>query len=105
MATGDHYILDANRTPVLVEYDDAWWKWYNIEENRRVAGTELRGGSVTVSTVFTAYDITPDHCLFETMAFGDTKYDRQAFRSMTWEDAETMHTLVVKLVSKERREK
>jgi hypothetical protein len=96
MSTGDVYIL-VDRQPILHADNEAWWQWYKeVEANRRVGLTHL-DGEVTVSTVFTAMDLTPDHCLFETLVFGG-EHDGEHFRCNSWEEAEKLHTKVVALL-------
>jgi len=97
MATGDRYVL-IDHKPVLHKDLMEWFNWYEIEENRRVAGTQL--GDIFISTVFTGWDITPDHCLFETMIFGG-RHDRRYVRCNTWEAAERMHRRVVRVIERE----
>jgi len=93
----------VDRKPVQCANDDEWFAWYlDVEKNRRVAITHIQvarvPGEVTVSTVFTSLDLTPEHgCLFETEVFGG-EYDRNVWRCRTWEEAERQHKQVTAIV-------
>jgi hypothetical protein len=94
------YIL-VDRKPVQHPNNDEWWKWFMVEENRRVALTTISRG-VNISTVFTGIDLTPERgCLFETQVFGG-EHDREAWRTATWEDAEKKHAEIVEMIEGER---
>ena len=88
----------VDRKPVQHPNDDEWFAWYQqIEENRRVAKTEI--GSVSVSTVFTGMDLRPSPgqgLLFETKVFGGA-LDGEEWLCATWEEAEQQHARVVEL--------
>ena len=86
----------VDRKPVQCANDDAYWLWYLVEANRRVAKTTI--GTVWISTVFTGLNIIPQEmALFETEVFGG-KYDRETWRCRTWEEAEKQHERIVKMV-------
>lgn len=97
----------VDRKPVQHPNDDEWFLWYlRIEENRRVAKTEMMVNDrhVIVSTVFTSLDITPERGkLFETKVYGG-EHDQEEFRCATWEQAEQQHRDVVKLIETESNE-
>ena len=97
---GQKYILNNQHVPIAVPDDDEWWEWYNIEKNRRVGEDHI--GDIVISTVFTAWDITPDRCLFETMVFGG-RYDRECWRTHTWEEAEAKHKEIVAVIEAEHK--
>jgi len=98
------FVLDADHNIVPHADDEAWFEWYMVVTNRRVAQTFLPG-DVTVSTVFTGLDLTPDHCLFETMVFGG-EHGREYWRSKTWDEAAAKHDeIVAKLKTRLRRRK
>lgn len=91
------YIL-VDRKPVQHANDDEWWRWYNVEENRRVAKDYV--GDVCISTVFISLDLRapPNRGkLFETKVFRDGNGGEERYAA-TWEEAERVHAEVVALV-------
>jgi len=93
------FVLDADHNVVQHDNDDEWWLWYLDMSNRRVGYTEIAGGQMSVSTVFTAMDITPDRGrMFETKVFGGD-HDQETFRCATWDEAVRQHHEVVTMVS------
>lgn len=95
-----HYILDADRNPVLCDDTMLWGVWFQNEHNRRVAFDEVAPG-VTVSTVFLGIDHrfldSGPPILFETMVFDDYD-DGDQFRCCTWQEAVDQHGAVVDAV-------
>lgn len=94
------YVLDAERKPVQHANDDAWWRWFNVEDNRRVAKTTV--GDVWISTVFIGVDLLPPPNrgkLFETQVFGG-EHSRERFYAATWEEAQAQHARIVALVER-----
>lgn len=87
-----NYILDENRNPVPVTFDE-WLKLRPLEDDskRRVGWDEKDG--VQVSTVFLALDHAYGGgapLLFETMIFGG-EHDQYQERYSTWAEAEEGH--------------
>jgi len=91
------YILEG-KIPIVESNVIKWGKWYNKDDNRRVARTQIENDEY-VSTIFLGLDYsfgdgTPP-LLFETMIFGG-KYSNDCWRFSTWEQAEVGHNRVVK---------
>lgn len=93
------YILDADRRPVNVPNDVAWFRWFGNEANRRVALDDV--GDVTVSTVCggidRSYGRAPHPLVFETMIFGG-EHDRWEELAASWAEAELIHAEAVAMV-------
>lgn len=92
-----YYIL-KDRSPVKCENAIQWAKWFDKNENRRVAETLLENGTI-VSTVFLGIDhgfMDSKPLLFETMIFGGPN-DQYQERYSTWELAEEGHKESIKL--------
>lgn len=94
------YILDEQKRPVRVAYDDprhiAMWRGDGFERYRRVAWDEV--GDVRVSTVFlgTAHPpyVPGKPTLWETMIFGGDR-DQDQERYQSHEDAVAGHARIV----------
>lgn len=91
------YILQG-KIPVIEPDTMKWFMWYNKNDNRRVAHTQIENDE-RVSTVFLGFDHSfgdgTSPLLFETMIFGG-EYDNDCWRFSTWEQAETGHNRAVK---------
>lgn len=86
------YIL-VGREPVLEPDLEKWGGWFEQQDNRRVASTEIGGQSV--STIFLGIDHQWGEgppLLFETMVFPDGD---ECERCSTWEEAELQHAAMV----------
>lgn len=89
------YKLDEDHEPHRVVADDEYYKWFEDDNNRRVARTEFPDGTV-VSTVFLGLDLSfgdGEPLLFETMVFGGD-HDGKMTRSSTWDQAWADHHLM-----------
>jgi hypothetical protein len=95
----EYTFILVDRKPVQHANDDDWFRWFMVEENRRVALTRLPGGAV-VSTVFSGMALTPDGLLFETKVFSNDGEGGDEWRTATWEAAEQKHIEVVRMLTK-----
>lgn len=97
----EHYILDADKNPVVCSLFE-WVDFFENIENRRVAADTFDG--VHVSTVFLGMDHRfgdeGPPILFETMIFehgkGGLLEDEYQTRCSTWAEAVEMHDRAVK---------
>jgi hypothetical protein len=97
----DKYILDNDNNPVPCDDTIEWGKFFENNDRRRVAATEL-GPDITISTVFLGLDHRfgeGNPVLFETMVFGG-EYDQYTERYCTWGEAERGHEQAVAMVEK-----
>ena len=86
----DKYILDG-KIPVPCDDLLTWGRWMQFAD-RHVAKNEI--GDLWVSTVFLGLDHqwgNGSPLLFETMIFGDDKWEDYQERCSTWEQAEAQH--------------
>ena len=92
-----HYIL-KNKNPEPAELLE-WAKWFETGEHRRVRQTII-SGKYNVSTVFLGLDhsYTGPPAIFETMVFGNNKFDQYLRRYATWEEAEQGHIDILKML-------
>lgn len=101
---GNNYILDDQGVPVKEPNLTKWAKWFEDDEVRRVAATDL-DDDIRVSTVFLGIDHrfggTGDPILYETMIFGGEHNDYQT-RCCTKGEALKQHEEAVALVKGER---
>lgn len=99
---GMYWIVDANHEAKQVDDVMEWGKWFENDDNRRVASSDFDGG-IHVSTVCLGLDhqwgIGPP-LIYETMIFakGLQDLDQQMWRYSTWAEAETGHAAAVALV-------
>lgn len=92
----NYYILEG-KTPKKVSLME-WARWYE-KANRHAGKTTI--GEVTVSTVFLGLDHSWDGkipILFETMIFGDDKFEDYQERYSTWDEAIEGHNKAVALI-------
>jgi len=91
------WMLDADRKPINAPDLTTWGKWFENDDNRRVARDEIRPG-VMVSTVFLGVDHNRSGrggpILFETMVFTDGDGGKTE-RYRTWAEAEAGHRKLV----------
>ena len=85
------YILDGHKTRRATDMKE-WGECFHDMSKRRVAKTKI--GNIEISTVFLGMDHGIDRkkpMLFETMLFGDCKYQDECERYLTWDEAEEGH--------------
>lgn len=100
-----YYRLDEKKNVVpcsLMEFT----KQFGDDSTRRVALTKLK--KLTVSTVFLGLDhnwgpedATP--IVFETMIFGEPKFEEYEERCCTWNEALEMHETALHFIKKKRK--
>ena len=96
---GHVYIL-VDKKPVVCEDLEAWRKWVEKLENRKVAHDFV--GDVRIKTIFLGLDVSMKFLdekpeFFETVILGG-EFDSYRARTATWEDALDAHAGAVKLV-------
>ena len=92
------YILDANGQPIECDDIHEWARWFEKDENRRVALDEV--GDVRVSTIFLGLALSwggEPPLLWETMIFGGEHGEYQE-RYSTREAALEGHARALALV-------
>jgi hypothetical protein len=93
---GEHFILDDEHQPVLVDLM-TWAYWFERIENRIVDWTQI-SSEAHVSTVFLGIDHNfgpGPRIMFETMVFGGPE-DGYQQRYSTWDDAKMGHEAIVR---------
>ncbi len=104
------YIL-KDRVPVPCEDLMTWARWWEVNENRRVADIKMSVSTLgepgervcRVSTFFIGLDLNPlsfkpeEPLLFETLVQGGP-LDGTSTRSSTWKEAEERHEAMVEYV-------
>jgi len=98
----DFWIL-VNRQPVQTSDPAEYVRFFENDQNRRVARTTF-GGIIEVSTVFLGIDHNFSRngppILFETMVFNKDGEEEGCWRCSTWDEAEAQHAQVVQETAK-----